>query len=186
MSDAELTAKKVCFVHYDDLVKLEKNTDLISKLESKGSTGLIVLLLDKDRAHGGFKGSIVEQERFHAFAEALTTTKVPYPVYFTFETDELLVFYDLLSKSDDRLNDLAIEVRPSNTRPKTTDQIQLDVLYGVEATKNPEGKPIIAVSASYDSLGTAPSLPIGMEGQVSPVLALLYMSRVMSRQFVQV
>ena len=108
-------------------------------------------------------------------------SRVPYPVYFTFENDDLLVFYDLLAKEDERLNDLVVEVRPANARPKLTDQIQLDVLYGVEATKNPEGKSIIAVSASYDSLGTAPSLPVGMEGQVSPVLALLYMSRVMSR-----
>ena len=64
--------------------------------------------------------------------------------------------------------------------------MQLDVFYSVEQTTNPEGKPIIAISASYDSLGAAPSLPLGSESSLSSVLSVLYMSRVMSRQFNQV
>jgi len=65
-------------------------------------------LLDSDRAHGGFKGSVAEQIRFNDFSEELTTSRVAYPVYFTFENDDLLVFYDLLAKKDDRLDDLVV------------------------------------------------------------------------------
>lgn len=56
--------------------------------------------------------------------------------------------------------------------------MQLDVFYGVEQTSMPDGKPIIAVSASYDSLSAAPSLSTGVEASISPVLAIMYMSRV--------
>ena len=50
----------------------------------------------------------------------------------------------------------------------------------------PDGKPIVAISAAYDGFGAAPSLPSGIEASVSPVLAVMYMSRVFGRQFTQV
>ena len=52
--------KKVCVIHYDDLVKMDGKTmlDLLKSLELKGSPGLLILLLDSDRAHGGDKGSL--------------------------------------------------------------------------------------------------------------------------------
>ena len=47
-------------IHYDDLVKMDGKTmfDLLKSLELKGSPGLLILLLDSDRAHGGDKGSL--------------------------------------------------------------------------------------------------------------------------------
>jgi len=108
---------------------------------------------------------------------------VIYPVYFAFESDELLVWYNLLAKEDPRLEDLVVNVRGTGSRPSLTDQLNLDVFYAVESTSNPDGKPIIAVSASYDSLGAAPSLPLALEQSVSPVLAVVYMSRIFSRHF---
>lgn len=53
-------------VHYDDLVKLtsEQSMGLLRSLEIKGSSGLLILLLDSDRAHGGDKGSAAEQKNF--------------------------------------------------------------------------------------------------------------------------
>ena len=66
--------------------------------------------------------------------------------------------------------------------------MNLDVLYGVEQTSltPADSKPIIAISAGYDGFGAAPSLPSGVEASVSPLLAVMYMSRVFSRQFTQV
>ncbi len=65
--------------------------------------------------------------------------------------------------------------------------MNVEVFYGVEQTKKPEGKPIIAISASYDSLSAAPSLSqSGMESSVSPVLAVIYMARTFSRQYLAV
>ena len=53
-------------VHYDDLVKMDAKTgfELLKSLELRGSPGLLILLLDSDRAHGGDKGSIEEQRNF--------------------------------------------------------------------------------------------------------------------------
>ena len=49
----------MCVIHYDDVVKLASDgvMDLLKSLERQGSAGLLVLLLDSDRAHGGDKGS---------------------------------------------------------------------------------------------------------------------------------
>ena len=179
-------AKKVCAIHYDDLIKLEDPSSLLKALEKKVTGGLVIILLDSDRAHGGYKGSLAEQDRFHVFSDALAAQLIAYPVYFTYETDELLVWYDLLTKKDARLDEISLQVKPTTQRTKLTEQMQLDVFYSVEQTTNPEGKPIIAISASYDSLGAAPSLPLGSESSLSSVLSVLYMSRVMSRQFNQV
>ena len=54
-------AKKVCVIHYDDVVRLKKHgEELVKAIEMKGSSGLLILLLDSDRAHGGYKGSLAE------------------------------------------------------------------------------------------------------------------------------
>ena len=79
------------------------------------------MLIDSDRAHGGYKGTITEQERFDSFSDALTATRSVYPVYFTFESDDLLVWYDLLSKKDARLDDLVVQVKPGTGRTAFTE-----------------------------------------------------------------
>ena len=61
--------------------------------------------------------------------------------------------------------------------------MNLDVIYGIEQTTTPDGRPIIAFSAGYDALSAAPAMPSGIEASVSPILAVLYMSRVFNRQF---
>ena len=47
-------------VHYDDITKFSKSSgmELLTSLEREGSAGLLILLLDSDRSHGGDKGSI--------------------------------------------------------------------------------------------------------------------------------
>ena len=94
----EKLAKVVCVIHYDDVVKMQKPIELLKGLESKGTAGLVVLLLDSDRAHGGDKGSVHDQATFTSFTDALTSNMIPYPVYFAFESDELLAWYNLLAK----------------------------------------------------------------------------------------
>ena len=58
----------------------------------------MILLLDADRAHGGDKGSLEEQARFQTFSDALSSNLISYPVYFTFESDELLSWYKMLER----------------------------------------------------------------------------------------
>ena len=70
-------------------------------------------------------------------------------------------------------------------KSKTTSvsDLNLDVIYGIENKVDGDSKPLIAISASYDAFGAAPSLPAGYETSISPVLAVLHMSRVFKRQF---
>lgn len=118
--------------------------------------------------------------------DTLTGNKIVFPVYFTFEDDDLLSWYNYLLKNDARVKDIVVQVKNSGARPYLTEQMHLDVFYGVEQTSSTDGKPIIAISAAYDGFGAAPSLPSGIEASVSPVLAVMYMSRVFGRQFSQV
>ena len=108
------------------------------------------------------------------------------PVLYSFESDELLTWYTLLSKDDQRTDDIVLQVASQGGRSRLTDTMNLDVFYAVEQTTQPDGKPIIAISASYDGFGAAPALPSGVEASVSPILAVMYMSRVFNQQFSQV
>ena len=64
--DAAETArdKKVCVIHYDDVSKLADSKALLRELEKKGTAGLLIMLLDAERAHGGDRGSLEEQRAF--------------------------------------------------------------------------------------------------------------------------
>ena len=57
-------AKKVGVIHYDDIVKISKGgqgaEELVRSMEKQGASGLLILLLDADRAHGGYKGCLIE------------------------------------------------------------------------------------------------------------------------------
>ena len=174
---------EVCVIHYDDVVKLANAETLLTLLKQQpgAAQGLLILLLDADRAHGGDKGSLEDQRKFQAFSDALSNNLISFPVYFAFESDDLLAWYRMLERQDPKLVDVAINVRSSSARATFSEQMQLDVLYGVEKTSEPDGKPIIAISAGYDGFGAAPSLPSGIESSVSPVLAVMYMSRVFGR-----
>ena len=87
----------------------------------------------------------------------------------------------MLAKQDPRVDDIVVQVKAQNSRTRLTDQMNLDVIYGIEQTTTPDGRPIIAFSAGYDAFGAAPALPSGIEASVSPILAILYMSRVFNR-----
>lgn len=72
----------------------------------------MIVLVDSDRAHGGYKGSLADQQIFESFVETMTTNLITYPVYFTFETDDILTWYSLLAKQEPSLDNLVVQVQP--------------------------------------------------------------------------
>ena len=74
-------------------------------------------------------------------------------------------------------------MKPQSSKTSVTEDLNLDVFYGVESSAEHEGKPVIAISTSYDAFGAAPVLPSGVESSLSPLLGILYMSRVFGKQF---
>ena len=75
---------------------MDSGLDFLKTLDKHGTAGLLILLLDSDRAHGGYKGGLREQRKFQTFSDILTTNQINYPVYFAFESDDLLNWYAML------------------------------------------------------------------------------------------
>ena len=84
------------------------------------------------------------------------------------------------------MNDLVISINPQSGKKSMVGELNMDVFYGVQTASEKETKPIIAISAGYDSFGAAPSLPSGIEASLSPLLAVMHMSRTFGKQFVQI
>lgn len=59
----------------------------------------------------------------------------------------------------------------------------LDVLKALQDFGGVSEKPIIAVSASFDAMGVAPTLPAGAQVSLSPLLATLALSRIFGKEF---
>jgi len=68
---------------------------------------------------------------------------------------------------------------PKDTDLKPIDELQLDVFYGIQEFDfaDSSNKPIILISANYDSLGAAPSMQAGVERSVSSILSVMHLSR---------
>jgi hypothetical protein len=66
---------------------------------------------------------------------------------------------------------------------KSVKDFNLDVMYSIESKDQGDTKPLLAISASYDSFGAAPTLSSGFESSLSPILGVLHMSRVFKREF---
>merc|ERR1719464_1138294 len=98
----------------------------------------------------------------------------------------MLEWYGMLAKKETRaLDELVLSVKPQSYKTTVTENLNLGVFYGVESGSESEGKPVLAISASYDAFGAAPGMPSGVESSLSPVLGILYMSRVFGKQFTQ-
>ena len=74
-------------------------------------------------------------------------------------------------------------MKPQSGKTTVTENLNLDVFYGVESNSEHDGKPVVAISTSYDAFGAAPVLPSGVESSLSPLLGILYMSRVFGKHF---
>lgn len=92
----------------------------------------------------------------------------------------------MLAKQETRAQlELVLSVKPQSGKTSVTEDLNMDVFYGVESNSENEGKPVLAISTSYDAFGAAPVLPSGVESSLSPLLGILYMSRVFGKQFTQ-
>ena len=66
---------------------------------------------------------------------------------------------------------------PSDSDLKPIDEMSFDVYYGIQEFDYSGNKPIIMISASYDSLGAAPSMQAGVERSVSSLMSIFHLSR---------
>ncbi|KAL5830795.1 hypothetical protein ACOSQ3_016214 [Xanthoceras sorbifolium] len=132
------------------------------------------------------KNVLLELERL------LIHAKMPYPVYFAFENDEI----------DAVLNDVKKNDATGQPATATTGGYKLVVstaeakkvasptitniqgwLQGLRAEGDANQLPTIAIVASYDTFGAAPALSAGSDSNGSGVVALLEIARLFSRLY---
>ena len=72
------------------------------------------------------------KDALDSLQDTLVMRKVPFAVFFTFETDEVLNWYDMLTKEEPRiLNDLVISINPQSSKKSMVGELNMDVFYGV-------------------------------------------------------
>lgn len=96
---------------------------------------------------------------------------------------EISKWYRLLSKEDPIATEQIVINAGLRAKSSAVRDYNLDVMYGIEQKDQGDSKPLLAISAPYDSFGSAPNLPSGYESSISPILGLLHMSRVFKREF---
>ncbi|KAJ4724930.1 Nicalin [Melia azedarach] len=129
------------------------------------------------------KNVLVELERL------LVHSKIPYPVYFAFENDEIDAVLDDVKKNDATGQPATATTggfkfvvptsEPKKVASPTITNIQ-GWLQGLKADGDANQLPTIAIVASYDTFGAAPALSVGSDSNGSGVVALLEIARLFS------
>uniref|UniRef100_A0A2P2LI88 Nicalin n=1 Tax=Rhizophora mucronata TaxID=61149 RepID=A0A2P2LI88_RHIMU len=121
--------------------------------------------------------------------QILIHAKIPYPVYFAFENDNInAVLADV--KRNDAIGQPATATtggyklvvaapEPRRIASPVITNIQ-GWLQGLKADGDPSQLPTIAVVASYDTFGSAPALSVGSDSNGSGIVALLEIARLFS------
>ena len=98
------------------------------------------------------------------------------PVYFTMESSaDLQAWYKMLARGEPLATDEIVLTTQAVSKGQIVSELNMDVFYGHETTSD-SVKPIIAISASYDALGVAPTLPSGHESSLSALIGLMQIS----------
>ncbi|XP_031259874.1 nicalin-1 isoform X2 [Pistacia vera] len=138
---------------------------------------------DDVNAKGLIKNLLEELERL------LIHFKMPYPVYFAFENDEIEAVLDDVKKNDATGQSATATTggyklvvptsEPRKVASPTITNIQ-GWLQGLKADGDSNQLPTIAIVASYDTFGAAPALSVGSDSNGSGVVALLEIARLFS------
>ncbi|KAH7561268.1 hypothetical protein JRO89_XS10G0203400 [Xanthoceras sorbifolium] len=146
------------------------------------------------------KNVLLELERL------LIHAKVPYPVYFAFENDEIDAVLNDVKKNDAtgqpatattggyKLVVSTAEAKKVASPTITNIQVPMQFFFvlfikikgwlqGLRAEGDANQLPTIAIVASYDTFGAAPALSAGSDSNGSGVVALLEIARLFSRLY---
>ncbi|GMI81667.1 hypothetical protein like AT3G44330 [Hibiscus trionum] len=161
--------------------------------QKKPLGGLLFLLPEIFNSGNGGNKQVHEKEKLkHVLAELerlLIHANLPYPVYFTFENDEIdTVLADI--KKNDAIGQPATATtggyklviptpEPKKVASPTITNIQ-GWLSGLKADGDTNQLPTIAIVASYDTFGAAPALSVGSDSNGSGIVALLEIARLFS------
>ncbi|KAH9659711.1 Nicalin [Citrus sinensis] len=167
-------------------------TEYVSRKHPLG--GMLFLLPEIFRLENGGGGMDVREKEvvknvLLELEKLLVHAKLPYPVYFAFENDEIDAVLDDVKKNDATGQPatattggykLVIPIaEPKKVASPTITNIQ-GWLQGLKADGDANQLPTIAIVASYDTFGAAPALSVGSDSNGSGVVALLEVARLFS------
>ncbi|KAH9699616.1 Nicalin [Citrus sinensis] len=167
-------------------------TEYVSRKHPLG--GMLFLLPEIFRLENGGGGKDVREKEvvknvLLELEKLLVHAKLPYPVYFAFENDEIDAVLDDVKKNDATGQPatattggykLVIPIaEPKKVASPTITNIQ-GWLQGLKADGDANQLPTIAIVASYDTFGAAPALSVGSDSNGSGVVALLEVARLFS------
>ncbi|XP_044481180.1 nicalin-like isoform X2 [Mangifera indica] len=169
--------------------------EFISQQKTLG--GLLFLLPEMFRIEngdvGGSRADVNEKglvkSVFDELERLLIHVKMPYPVYFAFENDEIEAVLEDVKKNDETGQSATATtggyklVVPTSEPRKIVSPTITNIqgwLQGLKADGDSNQLPTIAIVASYDTFGAAPALSVGSDSNGSGVVALLEIARLFS------
>lgn len=157
---------------------LEASKDLISALIAYKPSGFLLLLPAQN-------SSLSEQEQatWEELEDFFGSQTFPFPIYFAWETEELMGLYEELrvEKEDDQ--NLLNFVVSTDEKPALR-KLTLENIYGF-VHEYSESLPSIALVAHYDSFNVIPELAYGLNDNGSGVIALLELARIFNKLYSQ-
>jgi hypothetical protein len=171
----------------------ELTIDKVKDAVQQNAGGLLVVVPQElDKLSDPEKEHLVDLE------QDLLEEETQLPIYFTEETSELMALYQDISNAVNSNNagsavealvgsatSNGFQLVVSGPQPKALNEFQIVNLqgklvgYGIE-----EQLPTIIIVAHYDTFGIAPSLSFGADSNGSGVVALLELSRLLSKLYV--
>mmetsp|Transcript_32073 Transcript_32073/g.38855 ORF Transcript_32073/g.38855 Transcript_32073/m.38855 type:complete len:384 (+) Transcript_32073:104-1255(+) len=182
MSSGSDLSRVVVVVPYLDL-DVSAVQDL---LDRKGSVSALLFVLPQDFATGAYNTAAIEQ-----LEQVLIHRKVPFPVYFAVEDENLeTMIQDLRQRVAAGIAPspttggyrLSTKAREGQKLESTSLENHWSWLKGAESATG-ERNPTIAIVAYYDSISVSPGLSVGSDSNGSSIASLLELARLFSRLY---
>ena len=154
----------------------EASKDVIAALIAHKPSGFLILLPTETLA----EAQLTVWEELEDF---FGSQVFPFPVYFAWESEELLGLYsELQAQTEDDQNLLNFVV--STDEKPALKKLTLENVYGF-VLEYSESLPSVALVAHYDAFSVVPELAYGLNNNGSGVIALLELARIFYRMYGQ-
>jgi NTP pyrophosphatase (non-canonical NTP hydrolase) len=179
------------------LVPLREITEIsdIDKVVKSNANSILFILPNPEK--GKLKYTSDFEKLINEIQIYLSEQTLYIPVYFTYETEELMEIVEQLreeykqSTGEEKkgilnylgINQNLLHFSLSVSEPRKIENLNLENLYGfLEGAPNAGGSnPIVAIVANYDSFGITPELSMGTNNNGSGVIAILELIRILSK-----
>lgn len=173
-SNKEDIARKLVVVHSTDFT-----IELLGSFIEQRAAGVLIILPPQDALHLQPKEFY---EKWTAIEQQIGTQSYPFPVYFAWESEEILQIYQELQAKLGDSDQLQLSVSTDEKYPIR--RLNLENFQGF-VFEYSESLPTFALVAHYDSFSIVPELTKGLDSNGSGVIALLTLAKLFKELGVQ-